>query len=145
MEQDVLRYLHAAGRPMTAAEVQADLRGDLAYSTAATTLIRLHDKGALIRVGAARRYAYTVVGPPATVSAAITARRMRRLLDADTNRRAVLARLVTILDPEDHAVLTRLLAATATGPRPHEHADTSPGHAPSASDEAPRRAARKPT
>lgn len=130
MEQDVLRCLHAAGRPMTAAEVWADLRGDLAYSTVATTLIRLHDKGALIRVGAARRHAYTVVGPPAAVSAAVTARRMRRLLDAEADRCAVLAGFVTILDPADHALLTQMLAVTATRPRP--------GPARSARGEAPR-------
>lgn len=62
--------------------------------------------------------------------AAITARGMRRLLDADADRCAVLAHLVTILDPEDQAVLTELLAVTATRPRLR--------HACSASDEAPR-------
>jgi len=42
LEQEVLAALAAAGRPLTAAEVLADLGDGLAYTTVMTTLSRLH-------------------------------------------------------------------------------------------------------
>jgi len=46
LEREVLACLAAAGRPLTAAEVLAELGGDLAYTTWMTTLARLHAKHA---------------------------------------------------------------------------------------------------
>src|SRR3954465_15215542 len=54
LEQEVLACLGAAGRPLTVAEVLAELGGDLAYTTALTALSRLHAKGALTREPAGR-------------------------------------------------------------------------------------------
>lgn len=110
LERDVVRCLVAAGRPLTAAEAQSELGGGLALTTVATTLTRLRTKGALRRIRAGRGYAYAVVGDPDTVTAAITARTMRRLLDAGGERTGVLARFVAVLDPADGQVLARLLA-----------------------------------
>jgi predicted transcriptional regulator len=114
LEQEVLACLAASGRPLTVAEVQGQLGGDLAYTTVLTALSRLHAKGALIREPAGRGYAYA---RPADPEAAMTARRMTRLLNSRTDRAGVLARFVADLTPDDERLLTELLAdARRTNP-----------------------------
>jgi predicted transcriptional regulator len=110
LEQEVLSCLAAAGRPLTVAEVQAELGEDLAYTTVMTALSRLHAKGVLSRQPAGRGYAYSVPADPAAMGVSVTARRMSRLLDADADRAGVLARFVADLSPEDEQLLTELLA-----------------------------------
>ena len=61
LEREVLMCLAAAGRPLTAADVQAEI-GGLAYTTVMTTLSRLHAKGAIERTLRGRAYEYTLVG-----------------------------------------------------------------------------------
>ena len=109
LEREVIAALAAAGRPLTPAQVLADLGSGLAYTTVMTTLVRLHSKGALTRDHAGRTFAYALRGAPEQVGAALTATRMRRLLDADADRTAVLARFVADLDPADEQLLGRLL------------------------------------
>lgn len=109
LEQEVLGCLAAAGRPLTVADVLADLGGDLAYTTVLTALSRLHAKGALRREPSGRAFAYSVPDDPATVGASVIARRMSRLLDAGEDRAGVLARFVADLGPEDERLLTELL------------------------------------
>jgi predicted transcriptional regulator len=106
LEQEVLACLAAAGRPLTVANVLGELGGDLAYTTVLTALSRLHAKGALVREPAGRGYAYA---PPADPGAAVTARRMSRLLDSREDRAGVLTRFVADLRPEDEQLLTELL------------------------------------
>src|SRR3954454_7369001 len=65
LEQEVLACLGAAGRPLTVAEVLAEIGGDLAYTTVLTALSRLHAKGALTRQPAGRGYAYALPADPA--------------------------------------------------------------------------------
>jgi predicted transcriptional regulator len=113
LEQEVLAALAAAGRPMTAAEVLAELDDDLAYTTVMTTLSRLHAKGGLTREHSGRAYAYALRGDAASVGASVTAHRMRRLLEAGTDRAGVLARFVADLPPEDEQLLADLLAAAS--------------------------------
>ncbi len=110
LERQVLASLAAAGRPLTAGEVLADLGGDLAYTTVMTTLSRLYAKGALTRERAGRAYAYSPAGDPAAVGASVTAVRMRRLLESGTDRAGVLARFVADLRPEDEQLLADLLS-----------------------------------
>ena len=110
LEQEVLGCLAAAGRPLTVADVLADLGGDLAYTTVLTALSRLHAKGALRREPFGRAFAYSLPEDPAAVGASVTARRMSRLLDAGADRAGVLARFVADLSPEDERLLTELLA-----------------------------------
>src|SRR3954471_9119295 len=109
LEQEVLGCLAAAGRPLTVAEVLADLGGDLAYTTVLTALSRLHAKGALRREPSGRAFAYSLPADPAALGAAVTARRMSRLLDSGQDRAGVLARFVADLSPEDERLLTELL------------------------------------
>ena len=109
LEREVLACLAAAGRPLTAAEVLADLGGGLAYTTVMTTLTRLHGKGALTREPTGRAYAYSLASSLDAIPASLTAGRMRRLLDSGEDRAGVLARFVADLSPDDERLLTELL------------------------------------
>ncbi|MGW5666514.1 BlaI/MecI/CopY family transcriptional regulator [Micromonospora sp. NPDC003776] len=110
LEQQVLATLAAAPGPLTPAEVRDRLDGDLAYTTVMTVLARLTAKGVLTRIRAGRAYAYRLVGDEAE----LTARRMRRLLDAGGDRTAVLTRFVDTLSPDDEQLLVALLTAADT-------------------------------
>jgi predicted transcriptional regulator len=110
LERQVLVCLAAAGRPLTAGDVLADLGGGLAYTTVMTTLTRLHTKGALTRELSGRAYAYALAGDQADVGASVTATRMRRLLEAGEDRAGVLSRFVANLSPQDERLLADLLA-----------------------------------
>ncbi|MCW2536986.1 MAG: transcriptional repressor, CopY family [Modestobacter sp.] len=109
LEQEVLGCLAASGRPLTVAEVLAELGDGLAYTTVMTALSRLHAKGALTREPAGRAFAYSLPADPAAMGASVTARRMSRLLDSGEDRAGVLARFVADLNPEDERLLTELL------------------------------------
>ena len=102
--------LAAAGRPLSPGEVRAELGDQLAYTTVMTTLSRLHAKGAVSRAPAGRGYAYALQGSPGAAQASMTARRMLKLLEADTDRARVLSRFVADLSPEDERLLAVLLA-----------------------------------
>ncbi len=110
LEREVLACLAAAGAPLTAAQVHADLGRDLAYTTVMTTLSRLYAKRALVRTSVGRAYAYELAGGPDGARANVTAHRMLRLLDAGEDRAGVLARFVADLGPDDEQLLTELLA-----------------------------------
>lgn len=112
LEQEVLAILAASGAPLTPGDVQARMPDALAYTTVMTTLVRLHEKGAVTRQRARRGYAYAFAADTST----LTARRMRQLLERDGDRRGVLARFVAELDPDDEAVLADLLAQARTEP-----------------------------
>jgi predicted transcriptional regulator len=114
LEHEVLMCLAAAGRPLTAAEVQAEI-GGLAYTTVMTTLSRLHAKRALERTLQGRAYEYTLVGGTERARSNMAAHQMLRLLDDETDRASVLTRFVAELQPEDERLLTELLERADTG------------------------------
>ncbi|MFD8199520.1 BlaI/MecI/CopY family transcriptional regulator [Streptomyces sp. NPDC003470] len=105
LEALVLSVLRGAEGPATAGWVQERLGGDLAYTTVVTILTRLLDKGAVSRERAGRSFVWT----PAADQAGLAARRMRGVLDAESDRGAVLASFVTGLDPADERLLRDLL------------------------------------
>ncbi|KOV73705.1 CopY family transcriptional regulator [Streptomyces sp. AS58] len=105
MEGQVLAALRAADGPVTAGWVQERLGGDLAYTTVITILTRLLAKGAVTRERAGRSFAWT----PSSDEAGLAARRMRKVLDGEQDREAVLASFVTALEPEDERLLRELL------------------------------------
>ncbi|PWU46354.1 CopY family transcriptional regulator [Micromonospora globispora] len=107
LEQQVLAALAGAPGPLTPAQVRDRLDGDLAYTTVMTVLARLTAKGILTRVRAGRAYTYRLIGDEAE----LTARRMRRLLDAGGDRTAVLTRFVGTLSADDEQLLVELLTA----------------------------------
>ncbi|MCX4514609.1 BlaI/MecI/CopY family transcriptional regulator [Streptomyces sp. NBC_01619] len=106
LEAQVLAALRQAPGPVTAAWVQERLGGDLAYTTVMTILTRLHAKGAVARERAGRSFAWTAVAD----EAGLAALRMRRVLDAEADREAVLASFVTALSARDERLLRELLA-----------------------------------
>lgn len=113
----MIACLAAARAPMTPPEVQAELGGDLAYTTVMTTLFRLYEKRALTRTARGRAYAYELVGGADGARASMTAHQMRKLLDADQNRASVLSRFVDDLDSETGQLLRELLEQGAHPPR----------------------------
>jgi predicted transcriptional regulator len=108
LEAEVLAVLWAAGGPMTAADVQQRVDGDLAYTTVVTILSRLHDKGAATREKHGRSFAYL----PVQDEAGLAARRMRKALDTGPDRDRVLARFVSDLSDHDEQTLRALLGDT---------------------------------
>jgi predicted transcriptional regulator len=115
LEHEILAVLAGADHPLTPAVVRERLGGDLAYNTVTTVLSRLHEKGRVTREPAGRAFTYRPVRDPAHV----TAFRMRRLLDGEGDRAAVLTRFVGSLTEADERLLTRLLSqddAPSAGP-----------------------------
>jgi predicted transcriptional regulator len=104
----VLSVLRAADGPATAGWVQERLGGDLAYTTVITILTRLLAKGVVTRERAGRSFVWT----PVSDEAGLAAHRMRKLLDGESDREAVLASFVTSLEPDDERLLRELLGQT---------------------------------
>ena len=105
LESAVLAALWSTDEPMTAAQVNEHIAGDLAYTTVLTILSRLHDKGVLTRKRIGRSHAYAPVRDEATH----TADQMRSLLEGGSDRAAVLSRFVSQLSAADEHLLVRLL------------------------------------
>ncbi|WP_460071193.1 BlaI/MecI/CopY family transcriptional regulator [Streptomyces sp. YKOK-I1] len=105
LEALVLSVLGEAEGPVSAGWVQERLGDDLAYTTVITILTRLLAKGVVTRERAGRSFAWT----PASDQAGLAAHRMRRVLDAESDREAVLASFVTGLGPDDERLLRELL------------------------------------
>ncbi|MDX6758619.1 MULTISPECIES: BlaI/MecI/CopY family transcriptional regulator [Streptomyces] len=109
LEAQVLAVLGRAPRPVTAAWVQERLFGNLAYTTVMTILTRLYAKGAVARERAGRSFEWVSVAD----EAGLAALRMRKVLDGESDRQAVLASFVTVLSPQDEQLLRDVLAQTA--------------------------------
>jgi predicted transcriptional regulator len=105
LEVQVLSALRRATEPATAGWVQEQLGGGLAYTTVMTILTRLQAKGAVTRRRAGRSFRWTPTAEPAGLAAL----RMRRVLDGEPDREAVLASFVTALSPGDERLLRDLL------------------------------------
>ena len=110
LEREVVACLAALDAPMTAAEVQAELGGGLAYNTVLTVLSRLYAKDVLQRSSRGRAFAYRLTGAGAAdAEATVTAHRMRVLLDGDKDPASVLVRFVGSLDEETENLLRAVL------------------------------------
>jgi len=105
LEAAVMAVLQAARSPLSPAEVRGRLGGDLAYTTVVTILSRLHAKGVLDRRKAGRAFRYV----PVADEPGLAARRLARMLDAEPDREAVLARFVSGLSGRDEKLLRRML------------------------------------
>ncbi|ANP51256.1 putative transcriptional regulator [Streptomyces griseochromogenes] len=106
LESEVLATLWATERPLTPAEIQAEIGGGLAYNTVHTILKRLFDKGLVLRDADGRRGAYR----PAKNAAELTAEAMHEALDRGPDPIAALQQFVTGLSPEEERALRELLA-----------------------------------
>jgi predicted transcriptional regulator len=109
LEAEVLAALWSAQTPLTAGAVQRELGSGLAYSTVVTILSRLHAKGVLTREPSGRAFAYA----PVADEPGLAARRMRKVLDAESDRGKVLARFVSDLSDSDERLLRILLRQEA--------------------------------
>ncbi|MEU6385983.1 BlaI/MecI/CopY family transcriptional regulator [Streptomyces bauhiniae] len=105
LEGLVLSALRETRAPASAGWVQDRLGGDLAYTTVITILTRLLAKGAVTRERAGRSFVWT----PVSDQAGLAAHRMRKVLDGESDREAVLSRFVTSLEPDDERLLRHLL------------------------------------
>jgi predicted transcriptional regulator len=106
LEAAVLAVLQTAREPLSPGEVRDRLDDDLAYTTVVTILSRLHVKGVLERRKEGRAFVYT----PVADEPGLAARRLARLLDAEPDREAVLARFVSSLSEADEDLLRRMLS-----------------------------------
>ncbi|OIK29601.1 CopY family transcriptional regulator [Streptomyces malaysiense] len=102
----MLAALWATDRPLTPAEIQAEIGGGLAYNTVHTILKRLYDKGLVLRDADGRRGAYR----PAKNAAEVTAEAMHQALDRGPDPIAALQQFVTGLSSEEERALRELLA-----------------------------------
>jgi len=109
LEALVLAALGDADEPATASWVQARLGGDLAYTTVMTILTRLRAKGVVRREKTGRSFVWGAT----TDEAGLAAMRMRRVLDGESDRAAVLASFVTTLSSRDERLLRDLLGQAA--------------------------------
>lgn len=105
LEAQVLSALREADGPATAGWVQERLGAGLAYTTVITILTRLLAKAAVTRERSGRSFVWT----PVSDQAGLAAHKMRKLLDRESDREAVLASFVTSLDPDDEKLLRDLL------------------------------------
>jgi predicted transcriptional regulator len=106
LEAAALAVLQAADSALTPGQVRERLGGGLAYTTVVTILSRLHGKGVLTRLRPGRAYCYA----PVADEPGLAARAMRRVLEAEADREAVLARFVSGLSAADGQLLRRMLA-----------------------------------
>ncbi|WP_030748694.1 BlaI/MecI/CopY family transcriptional regulator [Streptomyces griseus] len=114
LETQVLALLRTAPEAVAAGWVRDRLGGDLAYTTVVTILTRLHAKGVVARERSGRSFRWTAVAD----EAGLAALRMRRVLDSEADREAVLTSFVTTLSPGDERLLRALLEATETSGPP---------------------------
>ncbi|GAA4617274.1 BlaI/MecI/CopY family transcriptional regulator [Actinoallomurus liliacearum] len=105
LEAEVLALLQSSPQALTPGEVLQSLGDDLSYSTVVTVLSRMFDKGLLTRGKQGRAYAYA----PVADAHGLTARRMRQVLESDSDREAVLTRFVEDLPARDEQLLRQLL------------------------------------
>jgi predicted transcriptional regulator len=105
LETDVLRALLNIDRPASPSDVIEDMCTNLAYTSIATILGRLCDKGLATRKRAGRAYKYEA----ASSEADLTAQRLRAILHAASDRQSALAGFAEALDPADAAQLFAIL------------------------------------
>ena len=106
LESEVLAALWAADEPLSPGQVHAELTPGLAYNTVQTILIRLHDKGLLLREPDGRTHLYR----PAQAQADLAASQMHAVLARGSDHAAVLQRFLTTLSVQDAAALRALVS-----------------------------------
>lgn len=108
LETDVLRALWNLDRPASPGDVIYEMGTELAYTSIATVLGRLCEKGLATRQRAGRAYKYAA----ARSETDLTAQRLRTILDASSDRHDALAGFVEVLDATEAAQLLALLSNT---------------------------------
>lgn len=109
LETDVLRALWKLERPASASAVIDEMQTELAYTSIATVLGRLCDKGLAKRRRTGRAFHYEATSTEADV----TGDRIRSVLATAVDRHTALAGFVKALDPGDAAALAALLDSSS--------------------------------
>ncbi len=105
LEHDIMTVLWTAERPLQPAQIKDRLSTELAYTSVATVLGRLHAKGLVVRAEAGRAFAYAAsIG-----ESELAARRIGDLLSSASDRTAVLAGFVGSLSKRDTKALRKIL------------------------------------
>jgi predicted transcriptional regulator len=107
LESEVLAALWATERPLTPADIQAEIGGGIAYNTVHTILKRLLDKELVVRETGGRRGSYR----PVKNAAELTADVMRRTLHRGPDPIAALQQFVTGLSSAEERALRDFLGA----------------------------------
>lgn len=118
LEDAIVTLLGDTG-PLLVSDVRDRIDPSLAHTTVMTALVRLTNKGLLVREKHGRSYLYSLAAPVDSLPALRAALRMRTELDARSERADVLASFVAALDPEDEATLLALLSESSS--RDHGH------------------------
>lgn len=105
LEHDVLEALWASDRGLAPGEVLERLGADLAYTSVATVLSRLHTKGLVERRMHGRAYRYRA----AVSEGEMVARSIGTALESASDRRAVMSRFVGGLSKRDATTLRSVL------------------------------------
>ena len=109
LEDEILHIL-STNEQMSVRQVREKLSSPLAHTTVMTSLVRLTNKGMLIRVRRGRSYEYALSAPAESLPALRAALRMRSELDGRAKRADVLANFVATLQPEEAAILQSLIS-----------------------------------
>ena len=111
LENDVLRVLWAAERPLLPGEINDRIDAGYAYTSVATILTRLQRKGLVVRTPAGRAFAYeaTVDEPDLAVQ------RIGALLDSSSNRAQVLSRFIGALSAKEAKAIRAMLDRATDG------------------------------
>lgn len=100
-----MRVLWASEGPLSPADVREQLEIELAYTSVATVLNRLCEKGLAERHPEGRKFVYEAT----STEADLTGQRIHKLLEAADDREAVLAGFLRTLNAADAEMLRSLL------------------------------------
>ena len=106
LERDVLNVLWDVEEALQPSDVREALGADLAYTSVATVLTRLVEKGTVTRVPMGRAFAYR----PTLSREDWYAEQMLAVVDGSPNQRALLVGFVGKLSRRDREALRRMLA-----------------------------------
>lgn len=105
LEHDIMTVLWSQRRPLHPSEIKSLLGTDLAYTTVATVLGRLHEKGLVKRDETARAFVYEA----SIDESDLAVRRISDVLSSASDQAAVLAGFVSSLSQRDATRLRALL------------------------------------
>jgi predicted transcriptional regulator len=105
LEDAVMRVLWASPEALLPATIRDELPMELAYTSVATVLGRLVEKGLVGREPTGNAFRYSAFVDEGT----LTAQRMRAVLDQSSNHRTALAGFVNQLGTRDARLLRALL------------------------------------
>jgi predicted transcriptional regulator len=105
LEHDIMTVLWSAEGPLQPGEIKERLATELAYTSVATVLGRLHAKGLVDRSTSGRAFAYAAI----VDESELAARRIRAVLSSASDRTAVLAGFVGSLSKREAKALRTML------------------------------------